>query len=210
MGRSLPRAGDVVVPVALMEVARFIWFMAAAALVLPFLDIVQRTFGPRAWLERATAPRLVLAVLEVGTVAAWWLLGRGRWQFLPTHDTAVALAGALLALTGALFAAWAKARLGRHFSPQLGVQQDHVLVTTGPYAVVRHPIYLGLIDFIIGSALFFNDIGLLGVGLLFIAWFRAQSRIEERMFERHFGTEWEAYRRATPALFPRLFRSREP
>jgi protein-S-isoprenylcysteine O-methyltransferase Ste14 len=190
-----------------VEVARFLWFMAVAALVLPFLDIMQRTFGPRAWVERATRPRIFLGVLEVVTVLAWFFLLRDRWRFLPEQDTAVAVAGAVLALTGAAFASWAKARLGRHFSPQLGVQEDHQLVTTGPYAVVRHPIYLGLIDFIIGSAIYLNDIALLGVGLLFIGYLGAQSRIEERLFERHFGPEWQAYRRSTPALFPRVFRS---
>jgi protein-S-isoprenylcysteine O-methyltransferase Ste14 len=186
-----------------MEFARFLWWMAAAALVLPFLDLVQRTFGPMQWIERATRQRVVLAILEGGTLVAW-LVVRGRWHFLPEHDPGVAIAGAILALTGALFAAWAKTRLGRLFSPQLGVQTDHSLITTGPYAVVRHPIYLGVIDFIIGSALYWNDVTLLGVALLFVIWFTAQIGIEERLFVTHFGTEWEDYRDRTPALFPRI------
>lgn len=177
--------------------------MAAAALVLPFLDLVQRTFGPQQWVERATRQRVLLGVFEVGTLVAW-LVVRGRWQFLPEHDGGVAIAGAVLALTGALFSAWGKARLGRLFSPQLGVQEGHRLVTTGPYAVVRHPIYLGLIDFTIGSALYWNDVSLLGVALLFVIWFTAQIRIEERLFSTHFGREWEEYRNRTPALFPRV------
>jgi protein-S-isoprenylcysteine O-methyltransferase Ste14 len=185
-----------------MTVASFIWWMAAAALVLPFLDIIPRTLGTGAWITRATRERVILGVLEVGTIAAWFLFARGRWTFLAEPDAAVAVAGALLALTGALFAAWAKARLGRLFSPQLGVQQDHRLVTSGPYAVVRHPIYLGLIDFIIGSALYFNDAGLMLVALLFTVYFTAQLRIEERMFEQHFGDEWRSYTARTPALFP--------
>lgn len=188
-----------------MEVARFLWWMAAAALVLPFLDIVQRTFGAKRWVERATRPRLILAVLEGGTLAAWWFV-RGRWRFLSEQDAGVAIAGAVLALTGALFAAWAKTRLGRHFSPHLGVQVEHQLITTGPYAVVRHPLYLGLIDFLLGSALFFNDAGLFVAGLLFVVYFTAQIRIEERLFERHFGDEWRRYRARTPALFPWGFR----
>jgi protein-S-isoprenylcysteine O-methyltransferase Ste14 len=186
-----------------MEFARFLWWAAAATLVFPFLDILQRTFGRRPWVERATVQRLLLAALEGLTIGAW-LLVRGRWQFLPEQDTGVAVAGAALALTGAAFAAWAKARLGRFFSPQLGVQHDHRLVTTGPYAVVRHPMYLGLIDFIIGSALFFNDVALLGVGLLFVVYFRAQLQVEERLFDRHLGEDWARYKAATPALFPRL------
>jgi protein-S-isoprenylcysteine O-methyltransferase Ste14 len=188
-----------------MEIARFIWWMAAAALVIPFLDLVQRTFGPREWLSRATRQRVLLGGLEVGTLLLWFLLLRNRWRFLPEHDAAVAFAGAVLALTGALFAAWAKTRLGRLFSPQLGVQRDHTLVTTGPYAVVRHPMYLGLIDFIIGSALFWNDVALLAVALLFVIYFTAQLHIEERFFAAHFGAEWESYRSRVPALVPRLW-----
>lgn len=187
------------------QVTHFIWWLAAAALVLPFLDLVQRTIGPRDWVERATRQRVILGVLELATLGVW-LLVRGRWPLLPEHDAGVALAGAILALTGALFAAWAKARLGTLFSPQLGVQQDHQLVTTGPYAVVRHPMYLGLIDFIIGTALFINDLALLIAGMLFIVYFTAQLRVEERLFERHFGDAWHSYRQRTPALFPRLWR----
>jgi protein-S-isoprenylcysteine O-methyltransferase Ste14 len=193
-----------------MEVARFLWWMAAVALVLPFLDVVPRTFGARAWVERATRQRLALAALEGATLLGWLLFARGRWPFFPGHDAAVALAGAVLALTGALLAAWAKARLGRLFSPHLGVQHGHRLVTSGPYAVVRHPIYLGIIDFFIGSALFFNDVGLLVVAFLFVLYFTAQLRIEERLFARHFGAEWEAYRLRTPPLFPRIFRRDQP
>jgi protein-S-isoprenylcysteine O-methyltransferase Ste14 len=186
-----------------MEAARFLWWMAAAALVLPFLDMVQRTFGPKRWVERATRQRLVMGGLEAGTLAAW-LMVRGRWRFLPDADAGVAIAGSVLALTGALFAAWGKARLGRLFSPQLGVQEGHRLVTTGPYAVVRHPIYLGVIDFIIGSALYTNDVALLAVAFLFIIYFVAQIRIEERFFATHFGREWLEYQARTPALFPRV------
>lgn len=175
--------------------------MAVAALVLPFVDIVQRTLGGSAWVERATRPRLVLGVLEIGTLVAW-LAVRGRWRFLPVQDDGVAVAGAVLALTGALLAAWSKARLGRLFSPQLGVQEGHSLITTGPYAVVRHPMYLGIIDFMIGTALYLNDVALLAAGLLFVIWFSAQLRIEERMFAEHFGAEWDAYRERTPALLP--------
>jgi len=191
-----------------MWLARFLWWMAAAALVVPFLDLVQRTFGPKHWVERATTTRVVLGVLEIGTLALWLAL-HGRWRFLPVHDSGVALAGAVLALTGALLAAWAKATLGRFFTTQLGVQEDHRLITTGPYAIVRHPIYLGAIDFLVGSALFWNDVTLLGVAVLFIVYFTVQLRVEERFFARHFGAEWEEYRARTGALFPRLRRPRQ-
>jgi protein-S-isoprenylcysteine O-methyltransferase Ste14 len=182
--------------------------MAAAALVVPFLDMVPALFSRQQWVERATKARIILAVLELGTLGLWFAL-RGRWQFLPDDDNAVRIAGALLALTGAAFAGWARVYLGRLFSPQLGVQEDHQLVTSGPYAVVRHPIYLGVIDFIIGTALYLNDVALFVAGLLFVVWFGAQIRIEERMFERHFGAAWQQYRARTPGLFPGLRRREE-
>ena len=185
--------------------ATFLWWMAAAALFVPFVDIVQRTFGPKHWVERATRTRVILGVLEIATLALLVAV-HGRWRFLPLQHDGVALAGAVLALTGALLAAWAKASLGRFFTPQLGVQADHRLITSGPYAIVRHPIYLGIIDFLLGSALYWNDVALLGVGLLFITYFVAQLRVEERFFARHFGAEWDAYTARTPALFPWLRR----
>lgn len=184
-----------------MRLAEFLWWMGVAALVIPFLDVIR---GRREWVVRATAGRVLLAILELGTLVAWWFL-RG-WRFLPVQDAAVAMAGALLALTGGLLAAWSRARLGRLFSPQLGVQKDHHLITTGPYALVRHPMYLGIIDFIIGSALYWNDVALLAAGMLFIVYFMAQLRIEERLFEQHFGEDWLAYRERVPALFPRVRR----
>jgi protein-S-isoprenylcysteine O-methyltransferase Ste14 len=186
----------------MMVAAEFIWWMAVGALVAAFADTVFRMLRPQRWVVRATRQRIVLGMLEVGTLLLWFVAARGRWPFLDERDAWVMLAGAMLALTGALFAAWAKFRLGRLFSPQLGVQEEHRLITTGPYAVVRHPIYLGLIDFIAGAALFLNDAGLLLVAMLFTLYFTAQLRIEERYFAEHFGAEWERYRARTPALFP--------
>jgi len=187
----------------MIEVARFIWWMAAAALVVPFL-LGGNPFGTGRWITRATTQRALLGVAEVGSIVAW-LFVRDRWRFLPEQEGGVAFAGAMLAFTGALLVAWARASLGRLFSPQLGVQQDHELITTGPYGVVRHPIYLGAIDFTLGSALFWNDMALVGVAAVLTVCFAAQLRIEERLFAAHFGEAWEEYRKAVPALFPRIW-----
>ena len=153
--------------------------------------------------HRATRQRVILAVLEVATIVAWFFV-RGKWSILTPASAAMALAGALLALTGAGLAVWAKVRLGRLFSTQLGIQVSHSLITTGPYGIVRHPIYLGLIDFIAGTALYLNDVGLLVVAVLFVVYFTMQLRIEERFFAEYFGRDWEEYRRRTAALVPGL------
>jgi protein-S-isoprenylcysteine O-methyltransferase Ste14 len=181
--------------------------MATTALVLPFLDLLRSL--RREWVERATTARVVLGVLEVAAIAGWFLL-RGRWRVLPEYDVALAIAGSVLALTGALLAAWSKWTLGRLFSPHLGVQRGHRLITTGPFAIVRHPMYLGIIDYIFGSALVFHDAALLMLAALFIGFFVLQLRQEEAIFERHFGEAWARYAARTPALLPRLRPGRRP
>jgi protein-S-isoprenylcysteine O-methyltransferase Ste14 len=184
-----------------MRAGFFFWLMATTALVLPFLDGVRS--WRRSWVERALAARVVLGVLEASAIAGWFVV-RGRWPVLPEEDAALAVAGGLLALTGGLLAAWSRWTLGRLFSPHLGVQSGHRLITAGPFAIVRHPMYLGIIDYILGSALVFNDAALLVLALLFVVFFVIQLRQEETIFQRHFGAEWEAYRARVPALFPRL------
>jgi protein-S-isoprenylcysteine O-methyltransferase Ste14 len=53
--------------------------------------------------------------------------------------------GAAVTIAGLLFAVWAREHLGRNWSRSVTIKQDHELITTGPYAVVRHPIYTGIL-----------------------------------------------------------------
>ena len=186
-----------------MRFAHFVWLMGTTALLLPFVDVLWRSRG-KAWLERAYRARLVLLLLE-GTAVLVWVLLRGTYRILPEPDTSMAVAGAILALTGGLLSAWAKHTLGGLFSVHLGVQREHRLITSGPYAIVRHPMYLGIIDYIFGSALVWNDAGLLVLAGGFIVFFLFQIRYEEAVFARWFGADYERYREEIPALVPRLW-----
>lgn len=186
-----------------MRFAYFVWLMATTALVLPFLDVFWR-IGRQSWVERAFSARLGLALAELLAIVVWALF-RGQYHILPEPDAAMAVAGSILALTGALLSAWSKHTLGRLFSVHLGVQQEHRLITSGPYAIVRHPMYLGIIDYILGSALVFNDAGLIVLAAAFVVFFLFQLRQEELIFERHFGAEYQRYRERIPALLPRLW-----
>ena len=62
------------------------------------------------------------------------------------------LLSVLLAGGGLGLAVWARAHLGRNWSGTVTVKQDHALVRTGPYRIVRHPIYTGLLLALIGTA----------------------------------------------------------
>jgi protein-S-isoprenylcysteine O-methyltransferase len=114
----------------------------------------------------------------------------------------LAIGGSVLTWAGVAIAAWARIVLGRNWSALPTIKQDHTLVRSGPYAVVRHPIYSGLLVAGLGTALVVGEVrGLLGVALMFVGWL-LKSRAEERMLMEQFGNEYEQYRRDTWALVP--------
>lgn len=82
------------------------------------------------------------------------------------------------------------------------VKEDHALIRTGPYAIVRHPIYSGLLLAIIGSALARGDVAaLLAIAFMLYAVLRRVS-IEERWMSETFGQAYVDYKATTPALVP--------
>jgi protein-S-isoprenylcysteine O-methyltransferase Ste14 len=135
------------------------------------------------------------------------LLGLGllfapvRWRILP-YSREVGLAAVALNWAGVIFAIWARIYLGRNWSATVTVKEGHELMRSGPYAIVRHPIYFGMLLGSLGVAM---ETGRwpapLGLGLVFVGlWLK--SRVEERAMQRQFGKPYEEYRRITPALIP--------
>ena len=122
-----------------------------------------------------------------------------RW--LPEGGALVA-AGLGLQLASALFAVWARRHLGRNWSYRVETKVDHRLVRTGPYRILRHPIYTGMLGMITGTALVGGEWhGLLAVALMIVTYLR-KIRMEERRMREAFGAEWEAWRSVTWALVP--------
>ena len=110
--------------------------------------------------------------------------------------------GSALTAAGLLFAVWARAHLGGNWSGTVTIKKDHELITSGPYAIVRHPIYSGLLLAFVGSAMARGDWGgVLAVALAFWALWR-KSRIEERWMHDEFGEAYQDYRRRVAALVP--------
>ncbi len=114
-------------------------------------------------------------------------------------------AGAALTLAGLAFAVWARRHIGRNWSAIVTLKQDHELVTSGPYALVRHPIYTGLLAAYLGAAIALGQWrGLLGVAIVYLALLR-KYRLEERWMRERFGLAYDAYRARVRALVPFLF-----
>jgi protein-S-isoprenylcysteine O-methyltransferase Ste14 len=106
---------------------------------------------------------------------------------------------------GLAFAVWARRHIGRNWSAIVTLKQDHELVTTGPYALVRHPIYTGLLLGFLGWAIAVDRWrGPLAVAIVFVALLR-KYRLEERWMRERFGAAYDAYRSRVKALVPFLF-----
>jgi protein-S-isoprenylcysteine O-methyltransferase Ste14 len=109
--------------------------------------------------------------------------------------------GVGLVLLGFGFALWARMHLGRNWGIPMSLRQGHELVTSGPYAYVRHPIYSGLMLAMIGSVL---AVGLVWLALLVISfvYFLVSARTEEKMMVAQFPDAYPAYRQRTRMLIP--------
>jgi protein-S-isoprenylcysteine O-methyltransferase Ste14 len=112
--------------------------------------------------------------------------------------------GAAVTIAGLLFAVWAREHLGRNWSRSVTIKQDHELITTGPYAVVRHPIYTGVLTGFLGMAIAISQVrGFIAFVLVFLAlWLKL--RREEQWMRSQFGETYAAYAHKTAALVPYL------
>ena len=122
-------------------------------------------------------------------------------RILPAGPLSFWTGGAITA-SGLLFSVWARLHIGKNWSSDVTLKVDHELITTGPYALVRHPIYTGLLIGFLGSAVARGEWrGLLALALVVIAlWIKL--RLEETWMREHFGPAYEGYSRHVKALVP--------
>jgi protein-S-isoprenylcysteine O-methyltransferase Ste14 len=113
--------------------------------------------------------------------------------------------GAAITIAGLLFAVWARQYLGRNWSSSVTIKQGHELITTGPYAVVRHPIYTGILTGFLGVAIAMSQVRGFIVPALFFLAFWLKLRREEQFMRSQFGDVYTTYAHHTSALVPYLF-----
>ena len=112
---------------------------------------------------------------------------------------------AMVAITflGFAFAWWARIHLGRLWSGSITRKEGHHVVDTGPYAIVRHPIYTGILLSAIASAIAIAQVHAYLGALLLIVGYWLKARLEERWLREELGSQdYDAYRRRVPMLVP--------
>jgi len=163
---------------------------------------VKRTRVPEPFSSkvRHRAP-LILGVLLFAVPRLWpGVLTR---RFVPAAPI-VPVLGTVLLVAGLGFSVWARRHLGRNWSMQVVVKEDHALVRSGPYRLVRHPIYTGILLGFLGMALAIGQWRALAGFLCFVVSFAVKSRLEEARMRDTFPA-YEQYRRETAALIPFVY-----
>ena len=161
--------------------------------------------------ERARDPRsLVGMALEgVGFAIVWWVR-RPVGMALAGGTAGVVVDGlaVLLAAASVWFVASALKTLGRQWSLAARVIEGHALVRTGPYAVVRNPIYSGMLGMLLATGLAYSRWwSIAAAAAIYLVGTEVRVRSEERLLRREFGAAFDAYAAEVPALLPRWPRS---
>ncbi len=110
--------------------------------------------------------------------------------------------GAGVTLAGLLFSIWARVHLGRNWSSSVTIKQDHELIVTGPYALVRHPIYTGLFVAFLGTVLAVGEVRAVLAFVLIAISIGYKLRLEEKWMRARFGAAYADYSSRVAALVP--------
>ena len=137
---------------------------------------------------------IVVSVLDV------MVLRHGRYSV-----TAVGIAGVAFLLAGSGLYAVARRTLGRFFSEVVRITPEHKLITSGPYRLVRHPVYLGGILYGLSMPMIANSLYGFVIMLVPIAMLFYRIRSEEKILVSKFGQEYLEYARKTKKLIPHVY-----
>jgi len=164
-----------------------------------------RVTGNAGQLLRSSLFYFLASAFFFGLAYAGWI--PLPWEISPQCRVWMLVCGSLLYFPGMAFLLWARMTLGKYYfvSTALGAQlfADHQLVTTGPYAIVRHPMYVGL-AFAAWGALLIYATWTTVYFAVFAPFLMVRARREEQALAAEFGEKWTEYCKRVPAFFLRL------
>jgi len=139
----------------------------------------------------------IVALIAIRLVAPGLLIVRVIPNTVPTGP-----AGIILTTAGLLFATWARIHLGKYWSSMVMIKTGHHLIRTGPYRIVRNPMYAGMLAALVGGAvaagelLAFVFVGIIVIGI----WLKITA--EEEILQEKFGGEYTRFKREVKSLIP--------
>ena len=164
-------------------------------------------FNKRTVYRESSGQRLRYTIL---LLIGWFLIFRGyrlsypfNLRVIPASD-AMLVAAAILCIAGVGFCLWARAVLGRNWSGTVTLKENHELIMRGPYRLVRHPIYTGLLAMLIATVIQQGHLAaIIGLVITFASlWIKLL--IEEELMSNQFPDQYPAYRRRVKRIIPFL------
>ncbi len=170
-----------------------------AAIVFNFLNTEKKRNYDERRSPVATASMTAFFVLLYFTV-------RFRWSAFDCAGLLIFRScGLALMLFGAAFNVWGRFYLKTNWADHVRIYDDQTLITTGPYRIVRHPLYASLIWMFYGAAIaYLNPLAALENTLIFIPAMIYRSNLEERALQETFGDTFSDYRKKTGRFFPAI------
>ena len=165
----------------------------------------KKNLGPSPW-WRGSGLRALIIVAAVFLLRMPQLrpLVRSARDYLVITNPIAGTVGVALCALGVGFAIWARIYLGRNWGMPMSRKADPELVTGGPYAYVRHPIYTGVMLAMLGAAVGDGVFWLLPLAV-FGGYFIHSARNEERLMLEQFPRQYPAYMKRTKMLLPFIF-----
>jgi len=159
---------------------------------------LRRHGAPIRFEDKGSRPLIALSMILALVIA--FLFAASGIASLPSWSFYV---GINLMIAGIVLRQWSIAVLGRYFSPTIGIQEGQAVVDRGPYRLVRHPSYTGLLIIYIGLGFVIQSWGTV---LVLIAYFAAafgyRIHVEEAVLTSKLGDEYVAYAKRTKRLIP--------
>ena len=153
-----------------------------------------RVSWSREWRIRAVIFVLVIVLIRLGVFRGHGL-NSDPWR---------AGFGLVLFAAGLAFAIWARIHIGRNWGTPMSRKKEPELVTSGPYRLVRHPIYAGILIASIGTAVALSWAWLIAVALAGV-YFSYSAIVEERNLSEQFPDTYPVYRSSTKMIVPFVF-----
>jgi protein-S-isoprenylcysteine O-methyltransferase Ste14 len=192
--------------------------LVQAAIVIAWVLIAPPFMRGRSSSEKKTTQRdswsrvgLLVQGIAFGLswMGPWWLF----MPRSPVMHPAVALAAVLVAFAGSFLVIRSIRELGRQWSLTARIAEGHRLITTGPYSLVRNPIYTGMWGLQLGTCLAFSAwwLGYKMVAITAVIYYvgtMIRVNREERLLRAEFGEGFDEFTRRVPALIPWRFGSK--
>jgi protein-S-isoprenylcysteine O-methyltransferase Ste14 len=180
----------------MMKAVEFVFAVGWAAFWLYWLVAAFSMKRGRVLWSRELRIRAVLAVVVILLIR----FGAFRGHGLHTDPWRAGI-GLVLFAVGLGFAIWARRHIGRNWGTPMTQKSEPELVTSGPYHLVRHPIYSGILAAGIGTAAALSWQWLIAVALAGV-YFLYSATVEERYMTDRFPDDYPVYKRSTKMLVP--------